>query len=396
MSVIDVDTHWESTDYAPGRHPLEPWRDRLPDRLGGLAYGVAGDLLRALPAERRPDPRTLLPGLVALAERRGGPIILHPQHDSTSGERIAWMDRIGIDHCLVNPGGYWQFLDLLGPDRAAGAARCNDYLAEQLSDHRDRLHAVAVVDFSDLHGAAGELERARGLGHRAFFLYTVNGRPPGAVSPGHPDWDVVWSAAVSLGMVAVIHVGNTAADFTGWAEIGWDQPGGAGVEGLVRLANTQRIHVAQNLLTTLLYGGVFARHEGLTVMLEEMRIGWLPWFVDNCARQALPSAALGDWPWKASGAEMLRRNVRITPLPGFGDSDALDVVRRLPEMCLFSSDYPHQEGNAEPIELYGAGLDELDAELRDRFLGANALDCFARIGDPLPVPTTPNPGRPSP
>ena len=24
MTVIDVDTHWESTEFAPGRHPLEP------------------------------------------------------------------------------------------------------------------------------------------------------------------------------------------------------------------------------------------------------------------------------------------------------------------------------------------------------------------------------------
>ena len=92
---------------------------------------------------------------------------------------------------------------------------------------------------------------------------------------------------------------------------------------------------------------------------------------------------------------MLRRNVRITPLPGFGDADALDVLARLPEMCLFSSDYPHQEGNAEPIELYGAALDGLDAELRERFLSSNALDCFARIGDPLPVPAAARPERPT-
>src|SRR4051794_13646646 len=222
MAVIDVDTHWESTHFEVGEHPLEPWLDRLPsDSVERLAYGIAGDLLRALPSDRRPDGRTLLPALVRLAEERGGPIILHPQHDSTSAERVAWMDRVGIDHCLVNPGGYWQLLEFLGAERAAGAARCNDYLGEQLADHADRLHGVAVVDFSDLRRAAEELERARGRGHRAFFLYTVNGRPPAAVAPGHPDWDVVWTAATRLGMVAVIHVGNTAADFTGWADIGW-------------------------------------------------------------------------------------------------------------------------------------------------------------------------------
>ncbi len=384
MTVIDVDTHWETVAIEPSRHPLGPWLEQLPlDGLERLAHGIAGDLLRALPSGRRPSGRVLLPGLVELAERRGGPIVLHPQHDSSSAERIEWMDRVGIDHCLVNPGGYWQLLEFLGSDRAAAAARCNDYLAEQLADHSDRLHAVAVLDLSDLKAAAQELARARARGHRAFFLYTVNGRPPASVPPGHPDWDAVWTAATRLGMVAVIHVGNTATDFSGWADIGWDQPGGGGVTALTRLANTQRLHAAQNLLTSMLYGGVFERHPALTVVLEEMRVVWLPAFVETCTRQSEPSIGLGDWPYATSGADMLRRNVRITPLPGFGDTDALDVLTKLPQMCLFSSDYPHLEGNADPINLYGSQLQSLPPTLRDGFLGANAQEAFARTGDPL-------------
>jgi predicted TIM-barrel fold metal-dependent hydrolase len=384
VAVIDVDTHWETASFAPGAHPLEPWMDRFPGNgVERLAHGIAGDLLRALPASRRPDGRTLLPALVRLAEERGGPIILHPQHDSTASERVQWMDRVGIDHCLVNPGGYWQMLEYLGDERPAGVARCNDYLAEQLADHSDRLHGVAVLDLGDLSAAAAELARARARGHRAFFLYTVDGKPPGAVPPGHPDWDVVWSAAVELGMVAVIHVGNTASDFAGWADIGWDGPGGGGVGALTRLANTQRIHAAQNLLTSMLYGGVFARHPALTVVIEEMKVGWLPTFVDACERQSLPSIGLGDWPYETSGGAMLRRNVKITPLPGFGDVEALDVLERLPEMCLFSSDYPHMEGNADPITLYGPRLQSLEPGLRERFLGGNAEEIYTRTGVPL-------------
>jgi len=383
--IVDVDTHWEATGYGRGEHPLDPWLDHLPDRVSMLAYGVAGDLLRALPDEHRPAPEVLLSGLVSLAKQRGGPIVLHPQHDSTSGERVAWMDRIGIDHCLVNPGGYWQMLDLLGDDRADGVRRCNDFLTEQLADHSERLHAVAIVDFSDLGAAVVELERARARGARAFFLYTVAGRPPGGMSPAHPDWDRIWAAANSLGMVAVIHVGNTSSDFDGWANIGWDLPNGAGVAALARLANTQRIHAAQNLLSALLYGGVFARHPETTVMLEEMRVGWVPNFLAMLSRQALSSPALGEWPWELSGAEMLQRAVRLTPLPGFGDTDALDVLAQLPEMCVFSSDYPHMEGNADPIELYRPELDGIDVDLRTAFLGATMAESYARMGDPLPA-----------
>src|SRR5205823_4469957 len=146
----------------------------------------------------------------------------------------------------------------------------------------------------------------------------LNGRPPGDIPPGHPAWDVLWSAATDLGMVAVIHIGNTAADFGGWADIGWDLPGGAGVSGLSRLANTRRLHVTENLIASMLYGGAFARHPDLTVVIEEMHVGWFPYFIGSLGGMAMSMPALGEWPWETSGAAMLRRNVRITPLPGLG------------------------------------------------------------------------------
>jgi len=381
--IVDVDTHWEATRYAPGEHPLEPWLDELPSSIEMLAFGVAGDLLAALPEADRPSPQELLAPLVARAEERGGPVILHPLHASSAAERVEWMDAVGIDHCLVNPGGYWQQLEFLGDDRPEGVRRCNDFLTDQLSDARDRLHAVAVIDFTVLDAAVEELERARARGARAFFLITAKGRPPSNVSPGHPVWDRVWDAATSLGMVAVVHIGNTAPDFSGWADIGWNRPGGAGVAGLARLANTQRAHAAQNIIAGLLYGGVFARHPTLTVLLEEMRVNWIPPFVDTLTRQALPSPVLGDWPFETPGGDMLRRNVRVTPLPGLGDTDALEFLAHLPEMCVWSSDFPHHEGSPDPIELYRPGLDGLDEARRADFLGDNTAACFARTGDPL-------------
>ena len=383
MTVVDVDTHWEVSDLTPEDHPLGPWLDLIPSGVEGLSWAIAGDLLRSLPDDRRPDGSTMLPGLVRRARDNEGPIILHPPHVSTVTERMDWMDSVGIDHCLVNPGSYCLTgLEHVVEDRALGAARCNDFLADQLADRADRLHGVAVVDLSDVRGAAAELERARMRGHRAFFLYTVNGRPPGNVPPGHPDWDHVWSAATDLGMLAVIHVGHTAADFSGWADIGWDGPGGAGIAGLNRLANTQRTHVAQNIIISLLFGGAFARHPTLTVVLEEMKIGWLPWFVRETSRQAA-NRLVTDWPWDRSGEEMLHQNVKVTPLPGLGDVDAIEVVAALPSMCAFSSDYPHLEGNVEPIQLYGEGLDSLGVDVRRRFLGGNIIDSFAMMGDPL-------------
>jgi predicted TIM-barrel fold metal-dependent hydrolase len=383
--IIDVDTHWEAVSYDERAHPLGPWLSELPSGVDMLAFGIAGDLLRALSESERPTAHELMPELVRRAESAGGPVVLHPLHESSARERVGWMDHVGIDHCLVNPGGYWQQLQFVDRDDwPAAIDRCNAYLAEQLSD-TDRLHPVAMVDLRDPQLAVAQLERARGGGARAFFLSTDHGRPVGGRSPGHPAFDPVWDAAVRLGMLAVIHVGNTESDFTGWADIGWQEEGSGGIAGLVRLANTQRVHATQNLIAGMLYGGVFARHPELVVVLEEMRVNWVPPFFQTLERQALPSFALGDWPWDVSGGDMLRRNVRSTPLPGFGDTDALAVLAELPDQLVWSSDYPHFEGNAEPIDLYGTALDDLDAELRGWFMGGNVEECFARTGDPLPA-----------
>jgi predicted TIM-barrel fold metal-dependent hydrolase len=379
--IVDVDTHWEVQGFAAGTDPLGPWADRIPKGIDRLAFAIAGDLLADLP-EPRPTGEQLLPGLVQAAEAKGGPVILHPLHQSTAAERVAWMDEIGVDHALVNPGGYWQGLEFLGTDRPAGVRRCNDFLAEALSDHADRLHLVAIVDLTEPQVAVAELERARACGSRAFFLYTEHGRPPGGRSPGHPAYDVVYEAAVRLGMIAVIHVGNTASDFAGWADIGWDQPNSSGVAGLVRLANSQRHLVAQQILAGLLYGGVFARHPQLTVLCAEVRTDWIPGFRAIMERQARSSFATGDWPYERSAAEMFHDQLRVTPLPGFGD-DVLGTLAVVPDLTVFSSDYPHQEGNADPLGILRPGLDELDDDLRRSFLGANMEACFARTGDPL-------------
>ena len=52
--IVDVDTHWEAVSYRSEWHPLCPWLDELPSGIDMLAFGVAGDLLRALPDDERP------------------------------------------------------------------------------------------------------------------------------------------------------------------------------------------------------------------------------------------------------------------------------------------------------------------------------------------------------
>jgi predicted TIM-barrel fold metal-dependent hydrolase len=383
MPVIDVDCHFEVA-LQPDEHPLWEWRDRLPGVDQYIADAIAGDLLQATPAQSRPDERSLAMFLPdanrSSAEQSTNPGEFEARFPSaTPEERLTWLDKVGIDFAMLNPGGYNFMTNYLGSDRPEGIRRCNTFMAERLAGHTDRLLQVSVIDWNDLDGAVRELERMRALGSRAFW---VRAEPFNGMSPAHPDWDRVWSAATDLGMVAVLHIGNTPAQFQGgWGNAGWEQPNSTGLGGFFRFANCVRHQAAEMMLAAMLYGGVFGRHPDLTIITEELGVGWLSHFVGR----SVGLGPAGPWPFDLTAPEMLRRNLRVTPLIGFDPNVADGLLHDFPEIFVFSSDYPHGEGHADPITIYEPALSSVDESLRSWFLGANMAECFARMGDPLPA-----------
>ena len=186
MAIIDVDSHFEPSGFAPGEHPLWELRDELPPFVDVLVETIAGDLVRALPYDQRPDPAALL-------VRVGATMGMSAQQIEAAAEakprepgaaeipvRLAWMDRVGIDFQVVNPGGAYAGA-VAGTHRFLRDADvlhraivlCNDYLADNLAGHDDRLSATTILDFDDLDWSIGELERMRA-------------REPGVLRTGEP------------------------------------------------------------------------------------------------------------------------------------------------------------------------------------------------------------------
>jgi predicted TIM-barrel fold metal-dependent hydrolase len=70
--------------------------------------------------------------------------------------------------------------------------------------------------------------------------------------------------------------------------------------------------------------------------------------------------------------DYVRRQMRFTPYP---TEDVGWIVEQSgPEVCMFSSDYPHVEGGRRPIERFEASLGDAPAEVRSRFYCDNFLD----------------------
>src|SRR4029078_5697509 len=134
----------------------------------------------------------------------------------------------------------------------------------------------------------------------------------------------------------------------------------------------------------------FHRHPKLTVVMAELGIHWFSGTVEHMESRgpAIPESAvyMGRYPYELTPAEFVRRNVRITPLPRAHQSP-VRLLEDYPECVVFSSDYAHNESNPEPLAHYEGLLSTVQPTIRERFLGGTIVECYARMGDPLPVST---------
>ena len=77
----------------------------------------------------------------------------------------------------------------------------------------------------------------------------------------------------------------------------------------------------------------------------------------------------------------MRRQIRATPYP---TEDVGWIIEQAgPEVCLFSSDYPHVEGGRRPIERFEASLAHTDEDAKQRFYCDNFLDLMGSAATAL-------------
>lgn len=178
--IVDIDTHFE-----PGRS----WLEDHPGLAGRLpAYCVAdatvraqvGDLMAGVPVDRRPPHAELLPpGIAAIlgeAKVEGYGFegsAMHTPGDAS--QRLAWMDRVGIDVantiCLEGANYASVVDDRVLAREAIGT--CNNWLADRVGGHQDRLLPLTSIDATDIEWSIAELTRMRARGSRSFLISTL-------------------------------------------------------------------------------------------------------------------------------------------------------------------------------------------------------------------------------
>lgn len=266
----------------------------------------------------------------------------------------------------------WEHGDDL--DLAYGAARAHNRGMVEFCSVDPRLLPTCYVPLADFDRAAAIADESIAMGAAA--LLVASGCPRDH-SPSHLGLDPVWARAQAAEIPVVFHVGGTgdlieASYFRNGLPVPPDFHGG---EENFRSVDYMGIPgPPAQTLATMIFDGVLDRFPTLRIGVIEQGAIWVPSWLrqleaafEAFGRHEARLRALTLRP-----TEFVRRQVRVTPYP---TEDVGWIIKQSgPEICLFSSDYPHVEGGRRPLERFETSLGDLDDVVRRRFYCDNFHD----------------------
>jgi len=392
--VHDADAHLMETPTWLRDH-ADP---RLRDRITPLSYPGGNELRQTGdPAEQQRDLEaafTRLAARHASAEYRADEAaeIMARKNFAATGSFLAEdrpraLDLLGFSSQLLFNTFHnrrlrdWEHgTDL---DLAYGVARAHNRGMVEFCSVDPRLLPSCYVPLADFERAAAMADEAIRMGAAA--LLVASGCPR-AHSPSHLGLDPVWAAAQAAGIPVVFHVGGTgdlidAAYFRNGRPVPPDFHGG---EENFRSVDYMGIpRPPEQTLATMIFDGVFDRFPELRVGVIEQGAIWVPSWLrqleaafDAFVRHEERLRALTLRP-----SDYVRRQVRVTPYPT--EDVGWIIANSGPEICVFSSDYPHVEGGRKPLERFEASLGDADETIRRRFYCDNFRDLMGSAAAPL-------------
>lgn len=371
--VIDADSHMFE---QPGL-----WRDHMARGQRHLALDVEEDALgyswlthkgKNLLQCYISQPGQLWEsyGLPHQRQRDGQPALLRytdmPATYYDPAVRRDALEGWGVDEQVIFPNWGLNFGWYLQGDVEAELANIgawNQWAIEMRAEGGGKLRPVGHLTLrADLEWIDRQLKALARAGITQVFLPTglVDGK-----RLSHPDFDPVWAQMVSLGLVPTFHIGAFAERVIG---DGWQ------ANDVIQYMTLQSLVLtgidAQLSIADLILNGVFDRHPSLTWIVTEYTVGWLPemaFRLDIGFDIHYQVTGVHNLELKLKPSEYLGRNVRCVSFPTENPQGVMDATDA--EMLMFGSDYPHAEGQLDPLRDYRAKVGDMGSR-NDAFYGA--------------------------
>ncbi len=357
--IISADSHITE---PPGTYVdyIEPaWRDRAPrmerDPKLGDVFVVHG-MKRPIPmglvaAAGKPAHEIRVTGVLFDELHRGG-------HDPEA--RMADQERDGVAAEIIYPTVGMVLCNHRDFDyKQACFDAYNRWLSEYCAAHPERLFGAGQTAMRSPEDGIRDLEAIQSLGLR------------GVMMPGNPAvedydstvYDEFWRAAIDIGLPLSFHILTTREQA---------RPRGPLMNGFLTI-----VRGCQDIMGTLILGGVFERHPKLKVVCVEADAGWVPHYMYR-----MDHAYKRHRYWLPPGQELSRmpseyfaENIYITfqdDWVAFKTADLMNWKR-----LMWANDFPHSDStwpwSQEMLAEHGADLRE---EQRRAILCENVAELY--------------------
>jgi len=255
-----------------------------------------------------------------------------------------------------------------------GTARAHNRAMVEFCRADPRLLATGYVPLADFERARAMAEEVIAMGAKALL---VASRCPARHSPSHTGLFPVWAIAQEARLPVVFHVGGgvplldphyfenglpAVPDFHG---------GGENFRSVDYVAIPGP---PMQTLATLIFDGILERFPELRFGVIEQGAVWVPSWMRNMdtALEAFRKHEERLQQLSLRPSEYVRRQVRATPYSA--EPVGWIIEQSGPEVCLFSSDWPHVEGGRNPVKRFEASMAGVDEIAKTRFYCDNFRD----------------------
>jgi predicted TIM-barrel fold metal-dependent hydrolase len=269
--------------------------------------------------------------------------------------------------------------------RWAGLRAHNRWLADFCADTPGRRAGMAQIFLNDIDDTVAEIRWARE--HGLFGGILLPGVPPdsGLAPLIAPEYEPIWAVCEELDMPVNNHTGQAGPDFGDY-------------EASMALFMIELGWFSHRVFWHLVFGGVFARHPKLKLVLTEQSAGWVPSVLAMLDHQyerfKTPGAAEAHFGGELakkmdlSPSEYWARNC-FAGASFFRPNEAELRYEIGVDRIMWGQDYPHVEGTypytTEALRNTFAGIDSDEVAA---MVGTNAagvygfdLDALARVAE---------------
>jgi predicted TIM-barrel fold metal-dependent hydrolase len=375
--VHDADAHVMETPEWLVRCADPSIRDRLP-RLHLATTKPGEDRLIAHFTRKHRDP--------AYRAHDAEEIMLRKNWAATGSflkeDRPQALDLLGVASQLVFNtflNGTFARIDHGGDlDLAYGVARAHNRAMAEFCAVDRRLLATGYVPLADFERARAMAAEAIAAGAKALL---VPSRCPRGHAPSHVALDPVWAIAQEAGFPIVFHVGGggellSPDYFENGLPAEKDFHGG---EENFRSVDYMAIpYPPMQTVATLILDGVLERFPRLMIGVIEQGASWVPGWMRtlDSGFEAFRRHEQRLQKLSMKPSDYVRRQLRVTPYPA---EDVGWITEQAgPEICLFSSDYPHVEGGRNPLRRFEASMARVPESAKERFYRGNFEELMGR------------------